>query len=136
MRTNETRLFDAISSAQNAEPLAHYVGRLVAFHEVLAFAAPGQPTFDELQLGSDDPLESWAHALADVYRRLGSAISRQSLAERESLREIVMDLMQQEPPALDMTRAAETVYCTALQISYRQIIGALDMRASSEDWLV
>jgi hypothetical protein len=119
-----------------ARPLAYYIGRLEAFHSVLAFAAPGQPGFEDLNLTPDDPLAHWEAALQAVYRRLGSAVSKLNLLQRERLRDSVLEISRRGTEAVADDATVDPVYLRATHATYRQIIAAIDMRASSEAWLV
>lgn len=127
-------------SAPPAPPIAHppafYVGRLVAFHSVLNLTSPGQPRFGELKLRPDDDQAQYEAALYAVYRRLGSALSRLSLEQREALRAETMDLARKPPRKARAVGSQDPDYYLALNMAYRQIISALDMRQSASEWLV
>lgn len=127
---------DAADMGPAARPLAYYIGRLEAFHSVLAFAAPGQPGFGDLHLTPDDPLVQWEAALQAVYRRLGSAVSKLNLLQRERLRDSVMEISRRGAETVADEATLDPVYLRATHATYRQIIAAIDMRASSDAWLV
>jgi hypothetical protein len=131
-----TMLLDSRADAPEMRPLAYYVGRLEAFHTVLDFAAPGQPAFSDLNLTPDDPIAQWEAALQAVYRRLGSAVSKLTLLQRERLRDAVMEISRRDAQCAPDESPRDPVYQRAILATYRQIIAAIDMRASSEGWLV
>jgi len=131
-----TTSLDSRADAPEMRPLSYYVGRLEAFHTVLDFAAPGQPAFCDLNLTPDDPLVRWEAALQAVYRRLGSAVSKLTLLQRERLRDEVLEISRRERNESQGEPQHDPVYLRAIHATYRQIIAAIDMRASSEGWLV
>jgi len=117
-------------------PLAFYIGRLEAFHAVLGLVAPGQPRFGEIRLKIDDSPEHWEAALYAAYRRLGSALSRLTMEQRELLRGATMDMSRNPPTHTIVPDPHDPEYQLARSMAYRQIIAALDVREVSSSWLM
>ncbi|QHJ00922.1 hypothetical protein GT347_24780 [Xylophilus rhododendri] len=115
-------------------PRGYYVGRIEAFHAVLDLVAPGQPRFGELDLHDKSP-QDWESALYAVHRRLGSAISRLTMEQRETLRGAAMDLSRNPPTHTRVEDPRDPDYCLARSRAFREIIGALDIRQTA-GWMM
>jgi len=127
---------EAHQRAVRCRPLAFYIGRLEAFHAVLGLVAPGQPRFGEVKLRVEDPPDHWEAALYAAYRRLGSALSRLTMEQREILRGATMDLSRNPPTHTIVPDPADPEYQLARSMAYRQIIAALDVRQVASSWLM